>query len=142
MARGVTITMKGADDFSRISREIKEKFNSAEVQDAILPAGEVVRDAAKHQVNLGPGRRGIHLRDLIFATKGKRATGVIADLAELIDGERGPSVIVGVDRKKAPYAHLVEVTFPFLRPAVVATRGVVAVMIEAAMKRMLAPYSK
>jgi len=148
--RFANITLVSTADYERVSREMKQKFSSEEVQDAILPAAKIVRDTAKQYVNLGAGKGG-HLRDFIFATKGKRAKGGLNSLADLIGGERGPSVIVGVDRRKAPHSHLIEFghggphpapAYPFLRPAVAATRGAAMSIIEGALKRMLAAFVK
>lgn len=95
-------------------RGLKEAFGATPLKECLLPIAEAIRDRAKVLVKRSnrpkaPGY--LHLQDAIFAAKGK------ADL---------PSVIVGVDRKKAPAAHLVELghggphpapAHPFLRPA-------------------------
>lgn len=143
-------------------QQVKNLLNSESVQDALLPAAQIVRDTAKRLVNEGPGERKDgskrpHLRDLIFATKGRRR-GFIGAIARAIRGERGPSVIIGVDRKKAPHAHLVEFGHiqtthdgrgvkqvparPYMRPATAIARPMVIAIIENRLKSLLAPFSK
>lgn len=148
-------------------QQVRDLVNSELIQDAILPAAYVVRDIAIRLVQQGPGlrqdgSRRLHLKELIFATKGRRRKSWATALATSIYGEVGPSVIAGVDLKKAPHAHLVEFgheqwvggskrkgkgrkvgftrAYPFMRPAIAAARSRVAAIIEAAMRRLLAPY--
>jgi hypothetical protein len=139
----------------RIKRA-KELVGSERVQDEILPAAQLVRDVAIRLVNQGPGIkaklaggkviRRLHLKELIFATKGRKSDRLMASLARAIAGDQGPSVIAGVDLKKAPHAHLVEFghggphpapAYPFLRRAVSACKARVAAIIEDALRRLL-----
>lgn len=177
MARGMYITLVGRADAEKRIRQCKKHLNSEAVQDAILPAAQLLRDVAKRLVNIGPGVRTgrkhkgekrKHLRDLIFATKGKKFTGFGGAVFNSLNG---PSVIAGVDLKRAPHAHLVEYghrqivggraerddrhlkgkagrevgfvpAHPYLRPAIAATRWAIVQIIESALKRLLAPWSK
>lgn len=169
MARkGMSISISGVPECQGLIRQVKELLNSETVQNAILPAAYVVRDIAIRLVNQGPGlrkdgSRRLHLKELIFATKGRRRKSFISDFASSIYGEVGPSVIAGVDLKKAPHAHLVEFghaqwaggsrrkgkghkigqteAHPFIRPAVIAARPRVAAIIEAALRQLLAPFN-
>jgi hypothetical protein len=182
--RGWGISLIGAKDAERLIKECKTLLNSERVQDEILPAAQLVRDVARRLVRVGPGlpkkkKDRKHLRDLIFATKGRRYnSGMIGAVSEKMESildltadSAGPSVIMGVDLTKAPHAHLVEFghaqvsggslrvgkkktkkvkgsvvgyvpPHPFIRPAVAACRGMIVKIIESALKRMLAPYSK
>lgn len=159
MARNVAgISLQGKPETLAAFARVKSLMNSSEVQDAILPAAMVVRDLAKRLVNLGPGKGG-HLRDFIFATKGKLAkgeTGATADFARSIYGDEfgnaaGPSVIAGIDLKKAPHAALVEFghggphpapPHPFMRPAAASARPLAIQIIEDGLRRLLAPFSR
>jgi hypothetical protein len=165
MARkGMYITLVGRADADRRIRQCRDLLDSEAVQDAILPAAQLLRDVAKRLVNIGPGIRTgkahkgekrKHLRDLIFATKGKRYKGFGGAIFNKLNG---PSVIAGVDLKRAPHAHLVEYghiavtregrgvaqvpAYPFLRPAVASVRWAIVQIIESALKRLLAPFSR
>jgi HK97 gp10 family phage protein len=140
-------------------QQVKRLVNSEAVQDMLLPAAQVVRDIARRLVNIGPGKSNSgaatpHLRDLIFAVKGRKPrSGFYADAAQVIYGDdaaEGPSVIAGINLKRAPHAHLVEFghggphpapPHPFLRPAAIAARPLVRQIIEDGLKRLLAPFS-
>jgi HK97 gp10 family phage protein len=157
----MTISLVGRAEAERRIKDCKELLNSEAVQDAILPAAQLIRDVAKRLVRLGPGirtgkaNRGEkrpHLRDLIFATKGRRRKkGILGAISgSIYDSLNGPSVIAGVDLKQSPHAHLVEYGHggkspaparPFMRPAVASVRWAVVQIIESALKRMLAPFS-
>lgn len=152
------MTLTGVRGTEEQMQMVKRLLNAEEVQDALLPAAMLVRDTAKRLVREGPGRRKDgsrrpHLRDLIFATKGKRIGygGAVGRIAMAIGGEVGPSVIIGIDRKKAPHAHLVEFghggphpapAHPFIRPAVSVARPLVIAVIENRLRKLLAPFSK
>jgi HK97 gp10 family phage protein len=109
--KGWGIEVLGLEDSVRAFKDAEDAFGATPLKECLTPIAERIRDRAKSIVSIGPGHKGRHLRDLIFATPGKRDD---------------PSVIVGVDRKKAPHAHLVEMghggphpapAHPFLRPA-------------------------
>lgn len=158
----MSISLIGRQEAERRIRDCKDLLNSEAVQDAILPAAELLRDVAKRLVRLGPGirtgkaNRGEkrkHLRDLIFATKGRiHKTGFLGAIsADIYNALNGPSVIVGVDLKQAPHAHLDEwghggphpaPAHPFMRPAVASVRWAIVQIIENALRRLLAPFSK
>ena len=96
----VTVNTKGMADVQRMLDAAKKAFDPALIQDAILPAGMILRNDMKRRVRLGSERprqtsgwSPEHLRDAIFATKGKRGV---------------PDIIVGVDTEKAPQAFWVE----------------------------------
>lgn len=74
----------------------EEAFSDSALRDCLMPVAMAIRDFAKRLVRptnspKAPGYLG--LKDAIFAAEGN---------------EKSPTVIVGVDRKKAPHAHLVE----------------------------------
>lgn len=158
MARGISISLIGRADAEKRITACRDLLNSEAVQDAILPAAQLVRDVAKRLAPLGTGlrtgkasrgERRLHLRDAIFASKGKRrARGVVVSA---LQGEGGPSVVAGIMGAQAPHAHLVEFghggkrpapAHPFMRPAATAVRWAVVQIIENALKRMLAPFSR
>ena len=117
------VKVDGLEEAREMFNDAKKAFSPAAIQDAILPAARIIRDDAKRRVRLGAGHymsgpkspslgariavglgltqatkdrytaEYLHLRDAIFATKGKRGAS---------------DVIAGVDLKKAPHAHLVE----------------------------------
>lgn len=147
----LTVKFSGYPEFEKNAKEVVKRLNSSDMQDRMLPAARFVRDFAKRLVSLGPGRKNKHLRDAIFATKGKRVKGSLSGIATLINGEEGPSVIVGVDRKKAPHAHLVEFghagphgapAHPYMRPAGSAARTLIITVIQNAITSILKPFTK
>jgi len=115
--RGWGIQVIGSEGAAKALETARKALGASEIQEAFLPAAIEVRNEAKFLAPIGDGKRPDgsprpHLRELIFATKGKEGT---------------PSVIVGVDLKKAPHAHLVEfghggprpaAPHPYMRPAV------------------------
>jgi HK97 gp10 family phage protein len=152
--KGWRMSLVGLKGTTEKMQQVKTLLNSEEVQDALLPAAMLVRDTAKRLVREGPGKRRDgskrkHLRDLIFATKGKRrGKGILGAFANVLAGDLGPNVIIGVDRKQAPHAHLVEFgtakmpARPYLRPAVAVARPLVVAVIENGLKRLLKPFNK
>lgn len=76
----------------------------ATLKEVFLPEAELIRDEAKGIVPVRTGK----LRDHIFAVDGT---------------PEAPNVIVGVDGTKVPYAHIVELRQPFLRPAGIRAEG-------------------
>ena len=95
-----------------------------QLKDVLLVPAQVIRDEAK---DLVPVRTG-NLRDSIYAAKGP-------------SDKRG--VIVGVDGRKAPYGRFVErgtsrmPAQPYFRPAMAATRPLVANLIADGLKPLL-----
>lgn len=147
------LKLEGRQETMDALQKVKRLVNSEAVQDVLIVPARLIRDVAKRFVRRGlkakaPGY--MHLQDAIFATKGRRAKGAMIDLATSIYGEPGPSVIVGVDRKRAPHAHLIEYghggrapapAHPYMRPAVDSTRSGVVQMVESGLRRLLAPFS-
>lgn len=165
--------VEGIEDVRQMFEDCKRAFSPNEIQNALMPAARIIRNDAKRRVAYGTGHVSgagrsmtkrearanegvaLHLRDSIFATKGRR--GVY-------------DVIAGVDLKKAPHAHLVEFGTkphwitprppkrflrlfgkvflsavhhpgakkkPFLRPAVTSTRGRVVEAIQRELAALL-----
>lgn len=112
------IRLSGGKEAEALFRQAAAAFAPEKIQEAILPAAVIVRDAAKRRVNYGThpaltnaGKSRKRLKDLIFATKGSRAVGgIMGALSRMAMGGNEPavSVIAGIDLKKAPHAHLVE----------------------------------
>jgi len=98
-----------------------------------MVAARFVRDEARALV---PVRTGL-LRSAIFASQGKPEK-----------WPKGPSVIVGVNAKKAPHGHLIEFgtarapAHPFLRPAVRAVRPMTARIMAEIVQRKIAKVER
>ena len=102
MAKGgikVSVSVKGMEEVKRLLDRAKKVAAPRLIQKyATLPAAKIVRDDAKRRVRRGEGRKPSgqkrqHLQEVIFATGGHGRDG---------------SAIAGVDLRKAPHAHLVE----------------------------------
>lgn len=108
--------------------DVKRAFGATPLKPCLMEIAKRIRDEARRLAPVGKGldtkgRKREHLRDLVFASPGKQTL---------------PTVIVGVDRKKAPHAHLIEFghihadhnkrgikqtqAYPFLRPALAVVR--------------------
>lgn len=128
------------DAFSRA----EQAFGVTPLKECLMPFAKRIRDRSKQLVNRTNRPKGegyLHLREAIFAADGRE------DL---------PSVIVGVDRKKAPHAHLVEMghggphpapPHPFLRPAFDAMRSAAEAVVgreinERIIKKLTSGYRK
>lgn len=97
-AKGWGVEVMNLQEAVEAFKETKAAFGATPLKACLIGVAERIRDRAKELCPVGTGldtkgRPRPHLRDLIFATYGKAGS---------------PSVIVGVDRKKAPHAHLVE----------------------------------
>ena len=79
-----------------------------------------------------PYPRDVHLRDAIFAAEGDPSK-----------DKRGPTVLAGVDTRKAPHASMVErgtsktPARPFWRPAITKTRHVIAKIYADGLKKII-----
>lgn len=116
-AKGWGIEVLNLQDSVRAFKGAEEAFGATPLKECLLPIAKRIRDRAKTYVrrsNKAKSPGYLHLVDAVFAAEGKKDH---------------PSVIVGVDRKKAPHAHLVEFghggphpapAHPFLRPALTA----------------------
>lgn len=94
----IRFTTKGAREALAAINAVSKLFYPDAVQGALLPAGRYLRDDMRRRVKTGPGhfpkgKGGIHLRDAIFATRGKQ-------------GVR--NIIIGVSSRRAPQAYWVE----------------------------------
>lgn len=100
MAKTWGFRVDGIEDATAALRKVGDALAAERVQDALLVGAQMLRDRAKRYVRIGAGMDNegdprMHLRDAIFATKGKL-------------NRIAPSVIVGVSYFVAPHAHLVE----------------------------------
>jgi len=105
-----------------------------ELKDALMPAAFTIRDEAR---DLAPVYRGV-------LPKGQPPAGT---LRQAIYAARGPDdrpgVVVAVDFKQAPYARFVErgtskmPAEPFFRPAVIATRPLIANLVAGGLKKVI-----
>lgn len=98
MPRGIAIT--GDKETAALFEKARKAFvNPEHIKDALMPAAKNTRNVAEAIAPVGLGlkpdrkTRRLHLKELIFAARGRRGD---------------PSVIVGVDRKKAPHANIIE----------------------------------
>lgn len=91
----LSIEVEGLKEADMMLRAAGDAFAAKRIKEILMPVAEYIRDRAKGLVNRSRTNDldHIHLRDAIFAVPGKKDD---------------PSVVVGVDRKKAPHAHLVE----------------------------------
>jgi HK97 gp10 family phage protein len=108
------ISVKNFDELMRGITRVSKVANTPEAKRIYLRAAAVLVREAKRLAPYDPGRKkGTHLRDAIFLGPG--------------DPQR-PDVLAGVNRKKAPHAHLVEFGTvkwrgkPYWRPALAATK--------------------
>lgn len=91
----LAIDVEGIKEADLRLRAAGDEFAAKRIKEILMPVALYIRDRAKALVkrsSMGDLDH-IHLRDAIFAVPGKKDD---------------PSVVVGVDRKKAPHAHLVE----------------------------------
>lgn len=93
---GWGLELLGLDESVSNLNEVEKCFGIDKIKDYMMPLAKMARDLAKRKVKRDsdahpPGY--LHLQDAIFAARGK---------------ENLPSVILGVDRKKAPHSHLIE----------------------------------
>jgi HK97 gp10 family phage protein len=91
----LSIEVEGLKEADMMLRAAGDAFAAQRIKEILMPVAQFIRDRAKSIVKRSQTRDldHIHLQDAIFAAPGKK---------------NDPSVIVGVDRKKAPHAHLVE----------------------------------
>lgn len=128
MRKGWGIEVLNLEDSVRAMKDAEAAFGATPLKECLMPIAYRVRDRAKQLVQrTGKAKTGgyLHLQDAIFAAWGK---------------PDHPSAIVGVDRKKAPHAHLVEFghggphpagPHPFLRPALDAVRSAAVALMGA-----------
>jgi len=110
-----------------------------QLKDALMPPAMTIRDEAK---DLAPRYEG-------KLPSGQPAAGTLREAIRVSKGpEDRPGVVVWVDFHKAPYAGFVErgtskmPAQPFFRPAVIATRPLVANMIADGLKKLIEEQAK
>jgi HK97 gp10 family phage protein len=124
--------LEGVPELQKTLKEISKTLNAQGQQDlvadlkaAVLKPAMIVRDEARDLVPVVTG----NLRDAIFAGPGRM------DL---------PDALVGVNQEKAPYARYVEygtskmIAHPYFRPAITATRPLVANIMAEDLSRVVA----
>lgn len=116
------LQVDGLPELKRAIRAMAEAGRTVEAKRLYLQAGAVLRDAARQLAPYNPRRkRGTHLRDAIFVGGGPLSK---------------PDVLVGVNRRKAPHAWIVEfgrrgwVGKPYWRPAISSTKRTILDMIS------------
>lgn len=127
-----TLTLEGVPELAAALRKVARDVEADEVIDrALMPAAEMLRDAIRARAPVRTGK----LRDAVFAGRG--------------DPRRdpfGPTVLYGVNERKAPHAHFLEFgtsrapAHPFVRPAVAATAPAAAARIAQGISVILARY--
>jgi len=126
----ITTTIYGIGKLRNVFLEMPAKLTSPEAMDLYKRAGKIARDRARELCPYDPKRkRGVHLRDAIFVDARYRGK---------------PSVLVGVNYRLAPHAHLVEYGTvrwagkPFFRPAVAQTASTVRAMLRQGIAEIIA----
>lgn len=136
------VTVIGTEDTVRALFSVGEALADERVRDVLMVPAQLIRDIAKRLVRVGTGqarRKGgesvnrAHLRDAIFATRGKSQS-------------LAPSVIAGVDLKRVPHAHLVEFghggphpapPHSFLRAAIDSVRPLIPRLVQDGLAQLL-----
>jgi len=121
------VRIDGLDNLNRDFKRLAKGFDSKTVEKAALEAAEIIRAEAEKNAPRGPTGR---LKEAQI-TKSLKRSDTIA------------SAIAGVDRVKAPHAHLVEKgtshmpAQPYFRPAVLSKGAAAARKFEDELKRMV-----
>ena len=110
---GISRAIENTDD-------LMKRLHGDDLRAALLPAAKILYEDAFRRAPYDPGReKGTHLRDALFI-----------DAREHKAGQT--DVLVGVNHRKAPHAHLFELGWsrkpegiPYLRPAAVAKRDLI-----------------
>jgi HK97 gp10 family phage protein len=103
---------------------VVDKVTGKAAKEVFLAAGIKLRDGARARVPVRTGK----LKKAIFASRGD---------------ENKPNVLVGVNYKIAPHAHLVEYgtvrthPHPYLRPALAVTAAEMRQIIEGGLRRII-----
>lgn len=108
----IRLQVQVSPELERKLKSITDPGAARELKERAFAVAEKIRDEARRRAPYDEGRRrGRHLRDAIFAGRGRQ--------------ER-PDVLAGVNRRRAPHAHLVEFGTriwagkPFWRPTLAA----------------------
>lgn len=121
--------VEGLEEILANVSKVINKTTGAEAKNVYIKAGLVLRDKARQNAPFKSGA----LRRGIFAARGD---------------ENQPNVLVGVNYKIAPHAHLVEYgtvrmsAFPYMRPAVTMTAPQIGQMIKDGLLKIVASYAK
>ena len=131
--RGAAVRWEGLPEINRNVDRLLSQMGHREgqktgdkVKRVLMGAALTVRDEARDMVPVRTGK----LRSAIFAAYGD---------------ERKSDVLVGVNHRIAPHAHLVEFgsrggkqpAQPYMRPAITATRGKVANIVADGLRKIL-----
>ncbi len=118
------LRFEGMDEILQNLSNVIDKTTGKAVKEVYLKAGLRLRDQARSRVPVKTGA----LKEAIFAARGD---------------ENKPNVLVGVNYKKAPHAHLIEYgtvrapAHPYLRPAVSASADEMRRIIESGLRRII-----
>lgn len=124
------LALKGLDDLNQQLAKMVDEATGKELKDALMSGAIPLRDEAKRIAPMKTGR----LRSAIFADRGD---------------ENRPSVLVGVNYKIAPHAHVVEFGHagpspappkPYMRPAAANTSATVYGNIRKGFGKIIAKY--
>lgn len=123
------ITVEHLSELQHLLRQLNQLSVTPEARRGYIKAARILYDRARALCPWGRTRKkGTHLRDAIFLGPGP---------------EHHPNVLVGVNHRKAPHAHLVEYGTrrwrgkPFFRPAWMQTRTEVLRTVEAVLIALL-----
>ncbi len=123
------VTVENLTELQELFRRLNQISVTPEARQGYIKAARILYNRARELCPWGRKRKkGTHLRDAIFLGPGP---------------EHHPNVLVGVNHKKAPHAHLVEygrrgwAGKPFFRPAWAQTRPAVLQTVEATLLQLL-----
>lgn len=126
------LAFKGMDEFQERLSKVVDAVSGPEMKDVMMRGAVIIANDARRRVRVKTG----NLRGAIFASRGD---------------ENRSSVLVGVNFRKAPHAHLVEFghggphpapPYPFMRPAVESNAGRVEKIFRDGFGRILEKYEK
>lgn len=118
------LRFEGLDEIQERMSAVIDKTTGKDAKEVYLKAGLRLRDKARDLAPVKTGR----LKKSLFAARGD---------------ENKPNVLVGVNYKIAPHAHLVEYgtvrapAHPFLRPAVSATAQEMRTIVEKGLRQII-----
>lgn len=121
--------LEGVDEIKKNIAKILDRTSGEKIKKVYMRAAMIAVREARSIVPVRTGK----LRDAIFADYGDPTK---------------PNVLVGVNYRKAPHAHLVEFgtvktpAHPYFRPAVTATRSLMAATIIEGFKEILDESTK
>lgn len=125
-SQALGISLEGVEEI--LSRVSKLSFRDAAFARGVKEVSRAAADVVAKEA-----------RDLVPVRSGTLKSGIFSAFGD----PKKPDALAGVNYRKAPHAHLVEYgtsrtkAQPYMRPAIAATRGSVAVMVIDGFRRLL-----